>query len=121
MPYRGATERVQKYSKAVIPDNVRAKFEAELSDMISKQQAAQAELVAMETAVREILDNEGIMANFRIPYLNFARTLFRAKGRQSGEALIKVAQAEMAKWIAYGLDPTVLSKIATKVVGASVY
>jgi len=121
MPYRTATERVQKYSKAVIPDNVRAKFEAELSDMIAKQQAAQAELCNIEEQTRQILDSAGVVANYRILYLNFARALFKAKGRQKGEAFIKSAQAEMAKFTALGCDPAILNTISTTVFGAVLY
>jgi len=121
MPYRNATQRVRNYDLAVIPDNVRAKFEARKEEMVEEQQAMQSQLVDVEVRVREILDQNGIMANFRIPYLNFARTLFRAKGHNSGVALQKIATAEKAKFVAYGLDPAILDQIIQIVCGAPAY
>ena len=119
--YRGYERRVQNYDAAVIPDNVRAKFDARKNLMVSGQQEAQAELTNMEQGIREILDNYGIIANFRVMYLNYGRTLFRAKGHNAGLALRKVAAAEKAKFLAYGLDPTILDEITTLVIGAPAY
>jgi len=121
MPYKDASRRVEKYSKVVIPANVSAKFTAYLSDMVTLQQEQQSLIVAMETAVRTILDNNGIIGNFRIAYLNFARALFRAKGSQSDVALFKYADAEKAKWVALGLDADILDKIIASVIGTPTY
>ena len=119
--YRGYDKRTQNYDLAVIPDNVRAKFDARKTAMVNGQQEAQAELVALEESVREILDNYGIIANFRVMYLNYARALFRAKGHNSGLALRKIAAAEKAKFLSYGLDPTVLDEITTVAIGSAAY
>jgi len=119
--YRGYDKRVQNYDLAVIPDNVRAKFEARKTAMVNGQQEAQSEIIAIETAVREKLDEYGVLANFRVPYLNFARALYRAKGHNSGVALQKIATAEKAKFTAYGLDPAILDEIIYIVIGAPAY
>ena len=121
MPYRGYDKRVKNYDLAVIPDNVRAKFEARKEEMVAGQQEEQAILVEVETAVREILDNHGIVGNFRIPYLNFARALIRAKGHQSGLALRMIASAEKQKFATLGCDPAILDEITVKVIGATAY
>jgi len=71
--------------------------------------------------VKAVLDDNGILANQRIMYLNFARALFRAKGHQGGVALRKVVTAEKAKFVQYGLDPTILDEIAYIVVGVPAY
>jgi len=119
--YRGFDKRTTNYDLSVIPDNVRAKFDARKEQMVKGQQEAQSDIVDIETKVREKLDDAGILANFRVPYLNFARALYRAKGHNSGIALRKVATAEKAKFVSYGLDPSILDEIIYIVVGAAAY
>jgi len=121
MPYRTYEVRVRKYDLAVIPDNVAAKFTQLKPLMLDGQEARQAELVDIETRVRGILDDSGIQGNARVPYLNFARALYRAKGHNSGVALQKAATAEKAKFVQYGLDPTILDKIIGIVIGTPAY
>jgi hypothetical protein len=111
MPYKDYSERVEKYQLAVIPDNVRAKFNALLPFMIKGQQKQQVILTSIEKDVRSILDDEGIVGNFRIAYLNFARALIRAKGHNSGTALLTTATAEKSKFVALGCKSDVLDKI----------
>jgi hypothetical protein len=117
MPYRTFAQRVAKYSKAVIPANVAAKFTAELTDMIAGQQAQQSLIVAMEESIRSYLDGLGVVGNLRIPYLNFGRTLFKTKGSTAGIALQKKATAEKAKWVSLGFDATILEKVVALVIG----
>ncbi len=121
MPYRSHDKRVRNYELAVIPDVVRSKFDARKPAMLDYQKEMQSALTDMEIKVRSILDDHGIFGNFRIPYLNFARALFRAKGHQSGLALRKYATAEKAKWVEAGLDPTILDEIIQAVIGAVAY
>jgi len=120
-PYRGYDKRWKNYDLSVIPDNVRAKFDARKSTMVDGQQEMQAELVDIETRIRQKLDENGIIANMRVMYLNFGRALFRAKGHNSGLALRKVAAAEKAKFVQYGLDATLLDEIIYIVIGAAAY
>jgi len=121
MPRRSADKRIQAYELGLIPDVVQTKLNAKKNFMVEQEQAMQTALVTMEDRIAEILDNEGIIGNFRIPYLNFGRTLFRAKGHNSGVALQKIASAEKAKWVALGCDPAILDKIATVVIGETPY
>lgn len=121
MPYRDYSHRTRKYALAIIPDNVAAKFTALLPLMIEAQEARQSEIVTLELRIREKLDLMGILGTFRIPYLNFGRALYRAKGSQSGVALRKVATAEKAKFSSYGLDTEILDEIIYFVIGEPVY
>jgi len=121
MPYRSYEVRTRKYELGVIPDNVRAKFDALKPLMLDLQEARQAEIVDFETKVRQILDDHGIIGNFRIPYLNFARALYAHKGHNSGLALRKLATAEKAKFTQMGLDPAILDEIVNAVIGAAAY
>jgi len=121
MPYRGYDTRVRSYDLSVIPDNVRAKFEVRKPQMLDGQERGQAEIVNVETSVRSVLDAEGVLANFRVMYLNFARALIRAKGHNTGLALQMIAGAEKAKFTAYGLDPALLDRISQIVIGVPPY
>jgi len=121
MPYRDETIRTRKYSLAVLPDVVSSKFASLKPLMVEQQQARQAEIVTFETAVREKLDDYGIIGNFRVMYLNFARAIYRASGHNSGIALKKIVTAEKAKFTQYGLDPAILDEVAACVIGAKAY
>ncbi|MCD6101607.1 MAG: hypothetical protein J7J77_00945 [Candidatus Cloacimonetes bacterium] len=121
MPYRDFTDRVENYDLAVIPDVVKTKFENRKTKMVQLQQRGQATLTDMEKKVRDILDENGIFGVFRVPYLNLARALFRAKGHQSGLALQKTANAWKQKAVAEGLDPDIVDKIVEVVIGAAAY
>jgi len=121
MPYRSYEHRIRKYELAIIPDNVRAKFESLKPLMLDAEEGRFQEITNIETAVRDVLDEKGVMANFRVLYLNFARALYRAKGHNSGVALQKIATAEKAKFTAYGLDPDILDEIIYIVIGKPAY
>jgi len=120
-PYRGYDKRWKNYDLSVIPDNVRAKFDARKTTMVDGQQEMQRLLVDIETRIREKLDDNGIIANIRVMYLNFGRALIRAKGHNSGLALRKIAAAEKAKFVQYGLDATLLDEITQIVIGVPPY
>jgi len=121
MPYRDDQTRTRAYSLGLIPDNVRAVLTAKLPLMQDLQESTQAQIVALEVRIREKLDDVGIFGSFRIGYLNFGRALFRAKGSQSGLALTKVAAAEKAKFVEYGLDSEVLDEVIGFAIGEEAY
>jgi len=121
MPYRPYDKRVKSYDLAVIPDVVRMKFDTRKAMMLDGQQELQRTLTEKEIAMREILDDAGITGVFRVPYLNLGRALIRAMGHNSGTALRKMASAEKAKAVTYGLDPDICDKIITAVIGAPPY
>jgi len=121
MPYRGYDKRVRNYDLSVIPDNVRAKFDARKPAMLDGQEEWQKTITEKEVAIRKILDDNGVLANFRVMYLNFGRALIRASGHNSGIALRKIASAEKAKFVEYGLVPAILDEICQAVIGALPY
>jgi len=121
MPYRDFTDRVENYELAVIPDVVKAKFEARKSKMVQLQQRGQAVLTDIEKKVRNILDEKGVAGVTRVPYLNLARALLRASGSNSGLALQKVASAWKQKAIAEGLDSEIVDAVIEAVIGAEAY
>jgi len=121
MPYRTYEKRTRNWDLAVDPDVVRTKFANRKPAMLDGQEELQAIIVEKETAIRSILDDNGVVGVMRVPYLNFGRALIRAMGHQGGLALRKLAEAEKAKFVAMGLDSTILDKIIDAVVGATGY
>lgn len=111
MVRNSAERRVAKYEKTLVPDIVRTKFEALKETMVANQNAMQALIVQMETEVGQVLNEAGIAGVNRVPYLNFARTIFRASLSYSGQALRALAEAEKAKAIALGLNENTLNAI----------
>ncbi|MEM2612450.1 MAG: hypothetical protein QXJ45_07540 [Thermoproteota archaeon] len=107
----GVERRVTKYDKSVIPDVVRTKFEALKDTMVLNMQAMQTLIVDVENKVGQILNENGIAGVMRVPYLNFARAIFRASLSYEGQALRIVADAEKAKASALGLNTTILDSI----------
>lgn len=67
--------------------------------------------------VYKVLDEAGIIGNFRIPYLNFARKLYHLKARYGSETLRTHARVERAKYEAMGLRADVLDKIMSLMIG----
>ncbi|MEM2606879.1 MAG: hypothetical protein QW101_07495 [Ignisphaera sp.] len=106
-----AERRVTKYERTVVPDIVKTKFEALKDIMVANQNAMQSLIVDMEMKVGQVLNENGIAGVNRIPYLNFARAIFRASLSYSGLALRTLADGEKAKYTALGLDSTVLDAI----------
>jgi len=121
MPYRTYDKRVRNYDLSVIPDNVRAKFDTRKPAMLDGQEEFQKTITDIEVKVKSKLDDEGVLANFRVMYLNFARALIRASGHNAGIALRKIASAEKAKFVEYGLSPAILDQICQIVIGAPPY
>jgi len=115
--YRTADIRVRKYELGVIPDNVRAKFDALKPFMLDFQEVAQSEIVSFETKVKAILDEQGVSGPLRVMYLNFGRALYRAAQHQGGSALNTYALAEKSKCVQLGLVATILDRIAQAVIG----
>ena len=64
-----------------------------------------------------MLNAAGIHSSFYVPYLDFARQLWRLSRKRgiSGESFALDAQVLLVKWAARGCDPDVLAAIRTEV------
>jgi hypothetical protein len=71
----------------------------------------------MLAEIYPILDDEGIVGQDRIKYLNFARIIFRLKQRYKGKALQEVTERELRAYMQRKpeLNPEVLRKVMNKV------
>jgi hypothetical protein len=86
-------------------------------NMLKHYEAAVASLCEMETKARQTLNAAGVHTIMYVPYLSYARQLFKLSRQQgiSGESFALGAQVLLDKWAARGLDSAVLARIRTEV------
>ncbi len=89
-------------------------------DMLKRFEAAVASLCEMETKARQTLNAAGVHTIMYVPYLNYARQLYKLSRQQgiSGESFALQAQVLLDKWASRGLDSAVLARIRTEVFDA---
>ena len=89
-------------------------------DMLKHYEAAVASLCEMETKARQTLNAAGVHTIMYVPYLSYARQLYKLSRQQgiSGESFALSAQVLLDKWAARGLDSSVLARIRTEVFDA---
>ena len=86
-------------------------------DMLKHYEAAVASLCEMETKARQTLNAAGVHTIMYVPYLSYARQLYKLSRQQgiSGESFALSAEVLLQKWAARGLDSAVLAQIRTEV------
>ena len=86
-------------------------------DMLKHYEAAVASLCEMETKARQTLNAAGVHTIMYVPYLSYARQLYKLSRQQSisGENSAMSAKVLLDKWAARGLDAAVLARIRTEV------
>jgi hypothetical protein len=86
-------------------------------DMLKRYEAAVASLCEMEMKARQTLNTAGVHTIMYVPYLNYARQLYKLSRQQgiSGDSFALSAQVLLDKWSNRGLDPAVLARIRTEV------
>ncbi|MEO0080105.1 MAG: hypothetical protein ABIK44_05460 [candidate division WOR-3 bacterium] len=111
------TRRLAQWQKKFTPERAKGALEAIYEDISRRYAAAVTELCQMEEKTREVLNLSGIHTTMFVPYLDFARELFRLSRKRhiAGESLILAAQVLLQKWANRGLDPLVLAAIRTQV------
>ena len=90
-------------------------------NMLKHYEAAVASLCEMETKARQTLNAAGVHTIMYVPYLSYARQLYKLSRQQgiSGESFALGAQVLLDKWAARGLNPVVLAAIRTQVFDVS--
>jgi hypothetical protein len=71
----------------------------------------------METRTRQVLNSAGVQTILYVPYLDYARQLYKLSRQRgiSGEGFALQAELLLSKWSGRGLDPAVLAAIRTEV------
>jgi hypothetical protein len=96
---------------------VKEALDALRPEMLEHYKAAVASLCEMETKARQTLNAAGVHTIMYVPYLSYARQLYKLSRQQgiSGESFALVAKVLLEKWSARGLDSAVLARIRTEV------
>jgi hypothetical protein len=85
--------------------------------MLENYAAAVTRLCEMETRTRQVLNSAGVQTILYVPYLDYARQLYKLSRQRgiSGEGFALQAELLLGKWSGRGLDPAVLAAIRTEV------
>ena len=110
-------KRIEAWNAKMDPERVKQVLEARLGRMRERYAAAVADLWTIEEKTRQVLDSAGVHTVFYVPYLDFARQLYRLSRQQhiSGASFALAAQVLLDKWAARDLDPVVLARVRTQV------
>ena len=112
-----ATKRLEAWQAKFSPEKVKAALDARYEGMSARYHDAVAALCAMETKVKQVLDEHNVQTILYVFYLDYGRQLFKLSRKQevSGESFKLAAQVLLQKWQARRLDPDVLAAVRTGV------
>lgn len=112
-----ANSRISRWNRKFDTGRTKKTLDELRQQMLERYAAAVVSLCEMETAVKTVLNQNGVQTVLYVPYLDFGRELFRLSRQQgiSGDAFARAAEILIAKWAARGLDPAVLAQIRTGV------
>jgi hypothetical protein len=115
-----ANQRLTVWKIKTDTGRVKQILDAMRPDMLKHYEAAVASLCEMETKARQTLNAAGVHTIMYVPYLSYARQLYKLSRQQgiSGESFALGAQILLDKWANRGLNPDVLSRIRTEVFDA---
>ncbi len=110
-------KRILAWEAKFNTERVKQALDAQLERMRERYCAATLELCAMETKTKQVLDLSGVHTVLYVPYLDFARELYKLSRRRnvSGNSAVMAAQVLLDKWSARGLNASVLATIRTQV------
>jgi len=111
------TRRLDQWKAKYTPERVKATLDAVHEEVKKRYEAATVELCLMEDKTRQVLNAAGVHSSFYVPYLDFARQLWRLSRKRgiSGESFALAAQVLLDKWAARGCNADVLAAIRTEV------
>ncbi len=109
--------RVNRWKAKYSPERAKQTLDLIHQDMTERYAAATVKLAAMESDVRTVLNQYGVHTTHYIPYLNYARQLYRLSQKRniSGDSLAIEAKVLLDKWAARDLKPDVLAAIRYQV------
>lgn len=108
---RQVKHRLDKWDHKVKLANKGTKLEAMHSKMKHNAEIQFTNLVNLENKVKLILGEVGIQTMFNVPYLDFARQLYRLNRLYAGDQLKKQVMIIRNKWHARGLDDSIMDRI----------
>ena len=110
------SKRIANWNTGYNTTRIKEVLDEKRPDMYARVQAVFPLIASMETQVKQVIDGEGVAITDYPWYLDFGRELWRLQRNEvSGESLAGEVATLVAKWVARGLDQTVLEKIRTDV------
>jgi hypothetical protein len=111
------TRRVSRWKRKFTPERAKSVLDAIYDDMVPRYEAAVIELCTMEDKARQVLNASGVHTSLYVPYLDFARQLFKLTRKRgiTGDSFSLAAQVLLEKWASRGLSPAVLAAVRTQV------
>jgi hypothetical protein len=107
--------RVTRWQVKCTPERTKATLDSIREDMRARYEAATALLCQMEIDVKQTLNAKGVNTINYVPYLSFARQLFKlTKKNISGESMAIEAKVLVDKWTARSLNHDVLVAIRSE-------
>lgn len=111
MPVQSAHSRLAKFDAKLDANIIADRIEARRANMVARAASAAADLVALDSAVRGLLNNSTDPRNRLIYYMSFARELHKKHQSLAGNAFNTEAQILAAKWKNRGLNEDLLNSI----------
>ena len=111
------TKRTSAWKAKHNPERIKQTLDAMHEQMTQRYEAAMADMYQMEIKVKEVLNESGVHTIIYVPYLNYARQIYKLSHSRNinGDSLALDAAILLDKWAARGLDREVLSGIRFKV------
>ncbi len=114
------TRRIERWQKKYSPDRAKATLDLLQDTMRQRYEAATVAMAAMEIKTKEVLNTCGVHTTNYVPYLSYARQLWKLTRQQliTGESFKMESEVLLQKWAARGQDPDVLAAIRKGVFSA---
>jgi len=110
-------KRIEGWDVKFNTERVKQVLDERRQRMFERYVTAMTDVFTMETKTREVLNQSGVSTALYVPYLDFARQLYRLSRsrRISGNSFAVEAQVLLDKWAGRGLNADVLALIRTQV------
>ena len=115
MPVRTTIRRMKKFEANYDPDSIRQSIERQRDGILEQQAVKQAELEKVENLTKLLISDEGVPSALFVPYLNFARQIWKIQNTFSSETLKIEADIMLYKWTRRGLDEDILKRIRKEI------
>jgi hypothetical protein len=108
-----AIRRIERWQKKYSPAQAKATLDLLQEGMRQRYEAATVAMAAMEIDVKTVLNAQGVHTTNYVPYLSYARQLWKLTRQQqiNGESFAMASEVLLQKWAARGQDPAVLAAI----------
>ena len=110
-------ERIERWARKYNVERVTKTLEGMRPAMLANYASAVGQLCAMEIAVKKVLDLSTVHTILYVPYLNFARRLYKLSRTRGvgGDSFALAADVLLKMYTSRGLNPVVLARIRSQV------